>query len=111
MGYTMLYDFIATHRQEIITRCQVKAAARLLGSNAAEEYGVPLFLDQLMEVLRLGLRSNSDIGETLFATAASFSTRDLPCRRWCTTTGMSASRSPSWRSRRTPQSVPLTSPR
>ena len=60
----MLYDFIATHRQEIITRCQVKAAARLPGSNAAEEYGVPLFLDQLMEVLRLGLRSNSDIGES-----------------------------------------------
>ena len=64
MGDTMLYDFIATHREEIITRCQVKAAARLPGSNAAEEYGVPLFLDQLMEVLRLGLRSNSDIGES-----------------------------------------------
>ena len=58
----MLYDFIATHRQEIITRCQVKAASRLPVPNAAEEYGVPLFLNQLMEVLRLGLTSNSDIG-------------------------------------------------
>ena len=27
-------------------------------------YGVPLFLDQLMEVLRLGLKSNPDIGES-----------------------------------------------
>src|SRR5687767_15698924 len=60
----MLYDFIATHRQELITRCQVKAAARLPVSNAAEEYGVPLFLNQLMEALRLGLRSNPDIGQS-----------------------------------------------
>jgi signal transduction histidine kinase len=60
----MLYDFIATHRQEIIMRCHAKSAARLPVSNAAEEYGVPLFLAQLMEALRLGLRSNPDIGES-----------------------------------------------
>ena len=60
----MLHDFIATHRQEIIARCQAKVAARFPVGNEREDYGVPLFLDQLMEPLRLGLISNPDIGES-----------------------------------------------
>jgi hypothetical protein len=60
----MLHDFIATHRQEIISRCHAKVAARMPVANDAEIYGVPLFLDQLMEVLRLGLGSNPKITES-----------------------------------------------
>jgi K+-sensing histidine kinase KdpD len=39
-------------------------AARLPVANEAEIYGVPLFLDQLMDVLRLGLGSNPAIAES-----------------------------------------------
>ena len=60
----MLHDFIAMHRQEIISRCHAKVAARLPVANEAEIYGVPLFLDQLMDVLRLGPGSNSAIAES-----------------------------------------------
>ena len=61
---SMLHDFIVTHRQEIISRCHAKVAARLPVANEAEIYGVPLFLDQLMDVLRLGLGSNPAIAES-----------------------------------------------
>jgi signal transduction histidine kinase len=60
----VLHDFIATHRQEIIWRCQAKAAARLPVPNEPEIYGVPLFLDQLMETLHLGLATNPEIGKS-----------------------------------------------
>src|SRR6185503_1675960 len=60
----MLHDFIATHRQEIISRCQAKVAARLPVRNEREDHGVPLFLDQLIEPLRLGLISNPEIGDS-----------------------------------------------
>lgn len=59
----MLHDFIATHRQEIVSRCRAKAAARLL-PNEPEVYGVPLFLEQLMETLHMGLATNPEIGKT-----------------------------------------------
>ena len=60
----MLHGFIATHRQEIISRCKAKAAARLPVPNEPEIYGVPLFLEQLMEALQLGLASSPEIGES-----------------------------------------------
>src|SRR5688572_22713047 len=62
----MLESFIATNRDEIIARCRAKVATRLLPPPTAEEigHGVPLFLDQLMEVLRLGLRSDPEIGRS-----------------------------------------------
>ena len=55
--------FIAANRDDIIARCRAKVAARLLAAaeTPANNHGVPLFLDQLMEALRLGLRSNPDI--------------------------------------------------
>src|ERR1700712_94400 len=59
----MLHEFIATHRDEIISRCRAKVSGRSIPPPTREEidHGVPLFLDQLVEQLRLGLSSTHDI--------------------------------------------------
>jgi signal transduction histidine kinase len=62
----MLHEFIAVHRKEIISRCRMKVAARSVPppSEAEIDHGVPLFLDQLIDALRLGLLSSVEIGQT-----------------------------------------------
>jgi signal transduction histidine kinase len=49
----MLQDFLKTHRSELIDRCRVKVAQRRAprATPAELEHGVPLFLDQLTEML------------------------------------------------------------
>jgi hypothetical protein len=51
----MLHDFITSNRQELISRCRAKVASRFepTGTPAAIDHGVPLFLQQLVETLRL----------------------------------------------------------
>jgi signal transduction histidine kinase len=61
---SMLHDFIAIHRKAIILRCQAKVAARLPVANEPEIYGVPLFLEQLTDALRLGLGSSPAIAKS-----------------------------------------------
>src|ERR1700733_3289735 len=50
----MLHEFISSNRQELISRCRTKVAARFepTGTPAAVDHGVPLFLQQLVETLR-----------------------------------------------------------
>jgi signal transduction histidine kinase len=50
----MLHEFLTLHRAEIITRTRAKVAARPapLPTEAVLEHGVPLFLEQLADVLR-----------------------------------------------------------
>ena len=62
----MLEHFIAANREEIILRCRAKVALRNLAAPAEAEilYGVPLFLDQLMDALRPGAGSNPEIGKS-----------------------------------------------
>jgi signal transduction histidine kinase len=62
----MLYDFIATNRAEIINRCREKIASRPVPrpTDVELEHGVPLFLDQLSDTLRLALKPNPAITET-----------------------------------------------
>ncbi len=52
----MLYEFITLNREEIISRCRAKVATRSIPppSEAEINHGVPLFLDQLVEMLRSG---------------------------------------------------------
>ena len=59
----MLHDFLTTHRQEIIRRCQAKAATRSvpLPPGAETDHGVPAFLEQLEDALRAGRIPSSDI--------------------------------------------------
>ena len=70
----MLSEFIATNRQEIIGRCRAKVAVRPTapGTKPKTDHGVPVFLDQLVTALRLGLTSNTEI-----TTSAVFHGRDL----------------------------------
>jgi hypothetical protein len=50
----MLHEFLARNRNELIERCQKKAAERIDRSDMPmfSEHGVPLFLDQLADTLR-----------------------------------------------------------
>jgi signal transduction histidine kinase len=60
----MLQEFVSLNREEIITRCRAKVAARSIPppTDAEVNHGVPLFLDQLVDALRLGLSPNPEIG-------------------------------------------------
>jgi hypothetical protein len=51
----MLHEFLTSNRTELITRCRNKAAKRFAPSAIpiALDHGVPLFLQQLVETLRL----------------------------------------------------------
>jgi signal transduction histidine kinase len=63
----MLDYFIAANRDELIARCKAKAAMRslvIVPAQMAAQHGVPVFLDQLMDALRLGVRSNPEIGRS-----------------------------------------------
>ena len=62
----MLHEFIAFNREEIIRRCRAKVATRSVPPPTDPEidHGVPVFLDQLMAALRLGLTSSPEIGRS-----------------------------------------------
>jgi hypothetical protein len=51
----MLHEFLSSHRDELIRRCRTKVSKRDSPpvTEAELEYGVPLFLGQLVEALRL----------------------------------------------------------
>ena len=51
----MLHQFLTSNRTELVTRCKKKAASRYapLLPPAAIDHGIPLFLQQLVETLRL----------------------------------------------------------
>jgi hypothetical protein len=59
----MLYEFIELNREEIITRCRAKVAARTIPppSDTEINHGVPLFLDQLVDLLRSGEAGTGEI--------------------------------------------------
>jgi signal transduction histidine kinase len=62
----MLHDFITENRTEIIARCRVKVAARPAPRPTPAElnHGVPLFLGQLAEILRLETTSSPGIRDS-----------------------------------------------
>ena len=62
----MLHEFIATHQGEIIRRCRAKVATRSVPPPTAAEidHGVPVFLDQLRDALRLGETKHLEISRT-----------------------------------------------
>src|SRR6188472_3584606 len=62
----MLYEFIAVNRDDIIRRCRAKVARRSVPppTQAEIDHGVPVFLDQLCDALRLGLTSSPEIGKS-----------------------------------------------
>ena len=62
----MLHEFIAVNRDELISRCRSKVATRFLPppTDAEIDHGVPVFLDQLIDALRLGLTSSPEINRS-----------------------------------------------
>jgi hypothetical protein len=58
----MLHDFLTTNRSELIERCRVKVSQRRAPrvTPAELEHGIPLFLDQLTNMLPGGSRSQGD---------------------------------------------------
>ena len=51
----MLCDFLRSHRAELVERCRAKVASRMAPRATQDEmeHGIPVFLDQLIETLRL----------------------------------------------------------
>lgn len=70
----MLDEFITTHRDLIITRCRERVATRPQSTHTGAEpdYGVPLFLDQVVDTLRAKGQPNLEI-----ATSAALHGHDL----------------------------------
>jgi signal transduction histidine kinase len=68
----MLHDFVTANRAEIIARCRAKMSTRPVPrpTEVELERGVPLFLDQLADTLRLALAVNPAITTTAAAHAA-----------------------------------------
>jgi signal transduction histidine kinase len=62
----MMLEFIAVHREDIIRRCRMKISMRLVPppTEAELDHGVPLFLEQLVDALRLGPSSIAAIRGT-----------------------------------------------
>jgi signal transduction histidine kinase len=62
----MLYEFLEAHRAEVIVRARGKVAPRPAPRPTEEELesGVPLFLDQLCERLRLASATNDELSRT-----------------------------------------------
>jgi signal transduction histidine kinase len=63
MTTSLLHEFIVLNREEIIRRCRESVATRSIPppTEAEINHGVPLFLDQLVDALRLGLSSSPQI--------------------------------------------------
>jgi hypothetical protein len=61
----MLHEFLTTHRDEIIKRCSAKVARRMEPPRPAGalDHGVPLFLEQLVETLRIEQTTTSRSAE------------------------------------------------
>ena len=62
----VLHEFIAVNRAEIVRRCRAKVSARstLPPMEAEIGHGVPVFLDQLTDALRLGLITSPEISKS-----------------------------------------------
>ena len=68
----MLHDFVRVNRDEIIARCRAKISTRPVPrpTDVELEHGVPLFLDQLADSLRLAQGTNPAIAVTAAEHAA-----------------------------------------
>src|SRR6187200_59146 len=68
----MLYEFIAVNREDIISRTRERVRSRSWPSVSSREieYGVPLFLTQLAETLRLEATATPFASDAIGSTAA-----------------------------------------
>jgi hypothetical protein len=73
----MLHEFVTLNREEIVRRCGAKVATRSVPPHTKAEidHGVPLFLDQLVDALRLRQSGSPEI-----ANSALLHGHDLLCQ-------------------------------
>jgi hypothetical protein len=69
----MLHDFLTSNREELISRCRAKVAERTEPADilASVHHGVPLFLHQLVETLRVEQTTSARPGDESEPTPAS----------------------------------------
>src|SRR5687768_9991000 len=74
----MLHEFVTLYREQIIDRARQKVTNRPwpLASTSELQFGVPLFLTQLVDTLRLEA-SDSPVSETAISDAATQHGREL----------------------------------
>jgi signal transduction histidine kinase len=62
----VLHEFVDAHRDEIIRRCRAKVVSRSVPppTEPESDHGVPIFLDQLSDALRLGLITSPEISRS-----------------------------------------------
>ena len=65
--HSMLYTFLFRHRNVLIQRCEIKAAERSEPDekHVLSRYGIPVFLDQLIETLKVERTAHPKNGEKL----------------------------------------------
>jgi signal transduction histidine kinase len=68
----LLHEFVTANRAAIIARCRARIASRPVPrpTDRELEYGVPLFLDQLAEALRVALDANPESSRAIGESAA-----------------------------------------
>jgi signal transduction histidine kinase len=62
----MLHEFVTLNREEIVRRCRAKVATRSVPppTKAEIDHGVLLFLEQLVDALRLGWSGSAEIADS-----------------------------------------------
>lgn len=95
----MLSEFITENRKEIVKCCRAKVAARSIPtpSEAEINYGVPLFLDQLVDALHSGGTSSLEIDRSAARHGHDLLLKGSPSRRSFTTMVTSVRPLPNWR--------------
>jgi hypothetical protein len=103
-------EFIAVNREEIIRRCKAKVAPRSVPPPTGVEidHGVPVFLDQLMDALRLGLTSSPEMVEAQSSTGVICCFKGSRSHRSYTIMATYVGPSPNWQWKRTRRSAPMT---
>ena len=97
----VLHEFLSTNRAAIITRAREKVAARPAPRATEEELtsGIPLFLDQLTEVLRVSHVSSAAMADSATAHGRRLLSLGFTVARSFTTMAAFAWRLPSWPTR------------
>ena len=106
----MLHEFIAINREEIISRCRAKVATRSVPppSEVEIDHGVPMFLDQLIDALRLGLTSSPEIGRSAVKHGHDLLLQGFTVSQAFTITATCVNPSPISQWKRTRPSAPMT---
>ena len=106
----MLHEFITLNRVEIVRRCRAKVATSSVPppTKAEIDHGVPLFLDQLVDALRLGQSGSADIANSALHMGTTFCAEGSRSHKSCMTMATFVSPSRNSPLKQTRPSAPMT---